>query len=1289
MTQASEFTFDQALAVANTAMTNRMQCQLSDVETLLLRGAWQGMTYEEIADESAYSASYLRRNVGPKLWKTLSKALEQPVSKTSFREALERTRQQQQQTKLERQERSLGFNVPAYPAKEDAQSSQLGKALNLDLSLNAPAALGEQALVQQQRISSLPQPAAQTVSGLNNTVKVAPQPSPTVARQLADQLTYRADWGEAIDVSIFFGRDAELNQLTQMVEQDRCRLLAVLGMGGIGKTSLTVKLAQQVAHDFEFVIWHSLRNAPTLDGLVTDCLQFFSTQQVVDGDLKLLLQYLKNHRCLVVLDNMETILRSEERAGVFRQGYEDYGNLLRLVAEVPHQSCVVLTSREKPAQIATFEGVELAVRSHILKGAQDVAMKLLDAKGVMGSPMAQQQLCDRYGSSPLAMKIVATSIQDLYDGDIQQFLDQETNVFNGLQRLLDQHFQRLSPLERTVMFWLAINRELTSIPELMADIYPPCSNRELLGTVESLCWRSLIERRGNAYTQQPVVMEYVTIGLIEAVSDELLHTDYFNEMPVDDASELPHVSAHALIKATSQDFVRASQCRLILQPIFEQISEKLSPTALVQQIQALLTAVRRTGIHRSGYAGGNLLNLCCQAQLETTGFDFSELTIRQAYLRGATLHGLDLSQTQFVHSVFTQAFGSALCVAFSPDGTLLAMGDNNYNNIQIWRVADRQPLMTLEGHEMWVWSVAFSPDGKTLVSGSVDYTVRLWDLSSGQCLHVLQDHDSVVWSVAFSPDGQRLASGSEDQTAKLWDATTGECIHTLESQGGLVSSVAFNPQGTHLATGHAAQVVRWWDVSSGDCLRVFEGHRAPVWSIALHPTQQILASAGADQTIRLWDIETGDCLSILTAHSDQIWSLAFSPDGQMLASGSHDQTVRLWDLQTKNCLATLLGHTDQIWAVGFSPDGRQLASGSFDQTIRIWDVETQQCAQTLQGYTNCIRALTFSDDFTLVSGGDDGIIRLWDSRTGQCLKSLEGHRSGVWTMAYQHKKDSRSGDLKPIVATGGFDQTIRLWDGDTGRVIQVLEGRAGWVRTVAFHPQGKLLASGSIQPVVQIWDLTTGQCSQQLSGHANQLWAVAFSPDGKHLASAGADHLIKLWDVESGECVQTLQGHTDWVYAVTFGPFRSNGTVNGLPNAWLASGSADSTIKLWDLESGKCFRTLTAHTGWIYAMSLHPDGNLLVSASYDTTVRIWDVQTGDCLHVLAHDANPFSIAIHPKGHLLTTSGEDEKIILWDVASGSRLSTFHIPKPYADMRITNVTGLTEAQKSALKALGAVE
>ncbi|MEC4818903.1 MAG: NB-ARC domain-containing protein [Scytonema sp. PMC 1069.18] len=342
-----------------------------------------------------------------------------------------------------------------------------------------------------------------------------------VRNQTKDDLAFvriankHQDWGEAIDVSEFCGRNEELKTLEQWIVKERCRLIAVLGMGGVGKTAIAAKVAQLVQHEFEYVIWRSLCNAPLLEQFLGDLSAFLSDFQEVSTDMGRLIYYLRSRKCLLILDNMEAILKAGH-AGQFCTDYEGYGQLLRFIGETAHSSCLILTSREKPSEIAVSGGDKLPVRSLRLSGSPQAAIALLDAKGLMGSDTHKQQLCDRYGNNPLAVKIVATSIQDLFDGEIEEFLQQNTFVFNGIRRLLDQQFERLSPLEKSIMYWLAINREGTTIAELESDMVPTVPRGKLLEALEGLSARSLLEKQSCRYTQQPVVMEYVTELLIES-----------------------------------------------------------------------------------------------------------------------------------------------------------------------------------------------------------------------------------------------------------------------------------------------------------------------------------------------------------------------------------------------------------------------------------------------------------------------------------------------------------------------------------------------------------------------------------------------------------------------------------------------------------------------------------------------------------------------------------------------------------------------------------------------------
>ncbi len=311
----------------------------------------------------------------------------------------------------------------------------------------------------------------------------------------------RVDWGDALAVPSFYGRKEELATLTKWVLEERCWVVSVLGLGGIGKSALAVNLMHQVAPQFEVVLWRSLRDAPSCEALLEDCLQVLAPQPLreaptsLERRLSLLLEHLRQARALLVLDNLEVLLEEGTGTGRMRGGYEDYGRLLRRVAETEHQSCLLLTSREKPRALVALEGSGTPVRSLRLDGLDALGSRqLLEEKDVSGTPSERERLIERYGGNPLALKIVAQTITELFGGEIAAFLEQGEVVFGTVRELLGEQFARLSAAEQTVLLWLAILREPVSIEELLSVLGAPLPRVQVLEAVEALRRRSLIER---------------------------------------------------------------------------------------------------------------------------------------------------------------------------------------------------------------------------------------------------------------------------------------------------------------------------------------------------------------------------------------------------------------------------------------------------------------------------------------------------------------------------------------------------------------------------------------------------------------------------------------------------------------------------------------------------------------------------------------------------------------------------------------------------------------------------
>ena len=795
----------------------------------------------------------------------------------------------------------------------------------------------------------------------------APEVKPVRLTPSATQT--KESWGQVLDLPTVYGREEELAALKKWIVAERCRVITLVGMGGMGKTTLSVALARQVKGDFEFVFWRSLQNAPRFEDWLEECLQFLGETKRSERSDRLadLLASLSRRRCLLIPDNFETVLQERDRAGHYRPGYEDFGWLLRLVGQTDHQSCLVLTSREKPRDLTALEGPDAPVRSLTLSGLnQRAGLQLLQQVAVTGSPDALGRLVSRYAGNPLALKLISATIRELFDNRIETFLAEGETIFGDVRDLLDQHFKRLSGVEKEILYRLTSEREAHSLSRLFDQSGSNVSRQTFLEGLQALHHRALVEKGEEGFSLQPVVLEYLTDRLVEGARQECINGKF-------------KILAHfGLLNPRAKEYLRHTQLQLLILPWLRGLRHHFKTDELLEQhLLNLLDELRLRPRAEQGYAGGNLVNLLYAARGSLRGYDLSNLNLWQAFLVEVELQGTNLAGSDLSGAAFSENFGAIFVVKFSPDGTLLAAGTGN-GEVRVWRVADQRQFLLLTGHTSWVWAVAFSPDGQSLVSGSDDHTVRLWDVESGVCRRVWSDHEDGVMSIAFSPDGRTVASASLDRTLRLWSVAAQES-RVLRGHADGVWSVAFSPDGGTLASGSLDCTVRLWQPDIAEAQAVLEGHRVGVVTVAFSPDGRWLASSGHDAAIRLW-VWAGSqaqCVKILTGHGERVLSVAFDPTSRLLASSSQDRTLKLWELERGACLATLADHSDWVVSVAFKPDGTSFASGSLDRTVRLWDGTTLLCQHILHGHTEGIWSLAFSPDGqSVATGSEDRWVRL-------------------------------------------------------------------------------------------------------------------------------------------------------------------------------------------------------------------------------------------------------------------------------------------------------------------------
>ncbi len=1083
----------------------------------------------------------------------------------------------------------------------------------------------------------------------------------------------RTDWGDAPEVAQVFGRETELAELRHAVFDKGCRLVTVLGMGGIGKTTLVVKFAQDAATRFDYVIWRSLRNAPEIEDLLTEFFQILSPVRPSKPSIPVLLDLLKQHHCLLILDNVETLQRSGNLSGIYREGFEEYQRLFQTVAQTRHKSCVILTSRELPVDLEVIEGRELPVRVLKLAGLSSSASQaLLTDKGLRGPADAWDVFVHYYTGNPLALKIASATVRDLFGGDLAAFLREAPVTLHTLHQLLGNQFEHLSVLEKDILFWLAIEREPAALTTLRHNFLLDIPNHEILSGLLSLLQRSLIERNdaGPEFSLLPVLLEYATDRLVSLVADQILQRN------------LESLTKYCLVKSQTLDQIREGQVRMIVEPTIALLRRHFgSESLLVGHLRELLADLRRLPYDAQGYAAGNLANLLAHVNGHLKHEDFSGLSLRQLDLQGVDAQDADFTVARFVDSRFTEPLETISAMSISPRGTYLTASTYN-GQMRCWRVADGKPVWTTTRTRR-AWSQSFSPDESLLACSHFGGSVSLWDAATGRLLHTFEGHQNWVHAVAFHPSGRYLASGGIDSDVLIWDLETRTLFRTLKGHAARVWSLAFSPDGERLVSGAGEETILIWDWRAGRVDRHLTHPSAGLVRVAIHPEGLWLASCCEEnpQTY-LWNIQTGELAGTVTSRSNGPTAVTFNASGSLLVSGGHDGSVEIWRFQGERppvYRKMLMAHHNSVSVLAYGPDDL-LATLSDGGSIRLWNVESGKLIRVVTGYNRLIGASAFSRDGSLLFQGDaSGTLRIWDLRRRGYIASIKAHTGPIWVIAAH--PDGKT------LATTGDDRHVRLWDLDTHNCLQSFSGHTGPIFTMAFNEDGSLLASGGVSHAILLWDTRQVEHAVPLGRieTADDVWSLAFDLDGSHLACGYMNGAVTIWDLRSRDLQLTLQHGTVPVGALRYG---SDGRT-------LISSDNQALLKFWDTQTAACVRTIPIRSDGnrTNGVAIGKDGRLVATGSADPVMIVRRFEDGSddprTLTFSGHLNRVWAVALSPDDRYVASGDEEGTALVADIETGEVIERIMLDRPYERMRIDGVTGLNAAEHAALKALGAVD
>ena len=1057
----------------------------------------------------------------------------------------------------------------------------------------------------------------------------------------------------------YFGRKNDSFNLKWALIAKRCHIVLIHGVQGIGKTSLVSRTVKQLTNHYDQIFWYDLAKSQPFAEFVRRILP--TEAEEVSTLFDKLLIHLQQQRCLIVLDNMVSLLDGGN--------YAEYHQLFQVITRYNHKSAIVLTSRLKPPKYENLVQTYPSIQSYALQGlAYDGIQAFLQSQAINASSEDITTLMQRTGGHPIVMQSAIRKIGSIYRNLSELLAKSQTSA--ELTPILDDQFAHLNAVQIDLVYWFAIEREWVSLETLQEkSVHPDMSFEGEMAILQLLQEEQLLEQKSDkdmVYRLKQYAIDYVLERLVLAICLEI------------ESEAINLFMTHAIVQAQAKDYIRRSQQTFILEPIVRHLLATIGPQKIVDRLEQIIVTIRERVPLASGYAGSNTLTLLKAINADINSFDFSYITMKEADLREGIYQNFDFSHADLSTCTFAESFTSIVSLSISPNAEYCAFGTVD-GYVHTWSLRDQQLIWSSRIFRSWVTGITFSsnsdqivctagtkglvfldagtghhlksiiPDNEKvmtidiyedrLVCAGEDTNIQVLNYQTGQVLWTRNQFDGVevthnpwINIVRFTSDGQRIISGDDNGSIYIWEADTGTLLQTLSTQQRKVYSLAVSQDGQYLIVGCSDNVLQQWDLECGEMIRTLDGHRDIVLDIKFSPDSMIFATASADSTIRLWNAISGEPIMVLTGHKLWVRALAFGPD-HTLYSGSSGKSLKLWNLNPGNCLRTWHGISHGVRRLALSPNKQMIAFTDDNLTVHILNLENDQQI-VLDGYDSWVRWLAFDPHQTILA------------------------------IAHQ--------------------QNVLIFDLETQTILQTLKGGEEYISCFDFIQDGEVLVGADENHDIIFWNVATGYRNHTISNaHDRWIWRVQ-AANNNILATAGADDMVKLWSIDTYACLATLEGHTAAIWALVFNP---SGTL-------LATSSSDPRdgVILWDVHdlSHITHRVIhTTHTQDVEALAFSPDGTLLATGSFDETIKLWDVASGmDIgLTLTGHTDKIYAVAF--MDDILVSGSSDGTVRFWDFSTGECIRIIRIPRVYENMNITHATGLSPGQKRTLLYFGAID